>query len=157
MCTSASVWIRRLLLGRCACMVKGYQKSRQKNTIHNDSNFPQNVCDMKMSYRITVTLASKAWQWHCWNCILPNRLVNLITILRFELLLTYKKKWEGRPNPLLLQEPPPPFSYVLNIGMVCLWYGFISVIERGPKPPPPPKSTKTLIYGNICFDMPHWQ
>ena len=142
MCTSASVWIRRLLLGKCACMVKGYQNSRQKNTIHTDSIFSPNVCVTQMSYRITVTLASKACQGHCWICILPNRLVNIITIWRLEHLLTYEKKWEGRSNQLVLEEHP--FSYVLDIGMACLWYGVISVIERGPEAPPPSKKYQNI-------------
>ena len=95
--------------------------------------FSPNVCVTRMSYKITVTIASEAWQGHCWICILPNRLVNIITIWRLEHLLNYEKKWEGRSNQLVLEEHP--FSYVLDIGMACLWYGFISVIERGPDPP----------------------
>ena len=144
MCTSASVWIRRLLLGKCACMVKGYQNSRQKNTIHNDSNFSPKVCVTKMSYRITFTLASKAWQGHCWICILPNCLVNIITIWRLEHLLTYEKKWEGRSNQLVLEEHP--FSYVLDNGINGVFMIRFNKRDwkRAWSPPPPSKKYQNI-------------
>ena len=47
------------------------------------------------------------------------------------------KKWEGAFKPTCAPRTPPPFSYVLDIGMFnkCDW--------KRAWAPPPPKSTKT--------------